>query len=111
LTAITCPSGLCAIDTIDGSGLRTAVGRREADPVRYVGNRITIGVDLEFVDRIRRKGLGCSGSGWVNANGRMHVHHQDCPVLFSGAGKDEKISEVKPRISVGEPKIRTGVMV
>jgi hypothetical protein len=62
VTAVACSGGLRAVDTIDGSGLRTAVGRREPDPVRYVGDRITIGVDLEFVDRIRCEGLGCSGS-------------------------------------------------
>ena len=33
LTAAACSSSLCAIDTIDRGGQRTAVGRREADSV------------------------------------------------------------------------------
>lgn len=111
VTAVACLSGLCTLETIDGSGLRTAVGRRESHAVSYVGDSVAVGVDLELIDRIRRKGLDRGRSGRVNADGRMRVHHEDCLAGSFGAGEGVEISKVEAGVAVRKTEVRTGVMV
>ncbi len=50
--------------------------RAQAHPVRDIGNRIAIGVNLEFVWRLRRReGLGRDGPGRGLGDRRVHVHN------------------------------------
>jgi len=42
LTAVTCSRSQCAFHAIEGCSLRTAVGGREANSVRYVGDRVPL---------------------------------------------------------------------
>src|ERR1700690_435541 len=100
-----------AFNTAEDGRLRTVAGRREAHAVGYVCDGISVGVDLELIDRVRCERLLHGGSRRVDADGRMHVHDEDRLTLLFRAGESIKVCEVKAGVPVGEPEIGAGVVV
>src|SRR6478609_3813546 len=94
-----------------GRGLRPILRGREAHPVCDVGDGIAVRVNLEFVQRLRRKWLSSGGPRGVHNRGRMHVHDQDRLVRLPRLGEGIQIREIQARVSVRETEVRTGVMV
>src|SRR5229473_1613111 len=83
----------------------------KAHSVGDIGNRITIGINLELVqcfgcERLRRR-----GPRRVFACGRMHVYDQDRFSRLSRFGKGIQIGEVQSGVSLREAEVRARIVM
>src|SRR6185437_15692378 len=76
-----------------------------------IGNNITVGVNLELIQRFRREGLVGRGTAWVYTNGRVRVNNKDGLARISRLGEGIQVSEIEARVPVGKAKVQTGVVV
>ena len=113
-------NGVATLARIRGVGTLCAMHRRrlravscgrELDPIRDIGNRIAVGVDIELIYRLLGERLRSGGSFGVDAHGRMHVHDEDGPARVPRFRKSEQITEVNLRIIVRAGEIGPGVVV
>src|SRR3954452_8362411 len=69
--------GLGAVDSAQHRGLPSVRKCRETYAVRNIRDRIPVGVDLEFIDRLSGERLGRRRLRRKQAEGRMDVHDED----------------------------------
>src|SRR6267143_5872940 len=98
--------GLRAINAKYTRGLCAALESGEPHPVRYIGNPITIGINLELVHCFGCERLYRRRSRRVFARRRMHVYDQDGFPFFSGFGKGVQIREVESGVPLREAEVR-----
>ena len=98
------PACLVPLDAAYRCGL-CAVRRREARAEGNVGDTVAVRVDLELVHRLGCERLLRRGPGRIDADGRVHVDHQDRSRRAIGHGKGEQVGVVDAGISVREREI------
>ena len=103
------------IRTNPGTGAETretaTVLSANSGVILKIGNRITIGVDLELVQCFGYEGLDRRGPRRVFTGRRMHVHDQDRLACAAWFRKGIQVGQVKPGIAVGKTSVRAGIMV
>ena len=87
LPVVACPSGLRALNPAKRRGLRPALGGRESHPVRDIGDVIAVRINLEFINRLGREGVGGGGPGGLTPrDGCTFIIRIDLPAS-PGLGK------------------------
>lgn len=77
--------------------------RREVSEVR---DAVTVGVDIDLVDRLVREWVCSRGLAWLYAERRMDVHDQDRLSIVARFDECKDVGEVEAGVAVREPKRR-----
>ena len=87
LAVVACPSGLRALNPAKRRGLRPALGGRDAHPVCDIGDVIAVRINLKFINRLGREGVGGGGPGGLTPrDGCTFIIRIDLPAS-PGLGK------------------------